>query len=347
MSGVAAVTSAVVFAPAKINLFLAVTGRRADGFHDLVSVVAPLAWGDTLWVESGERKAESGKPEEKRGKRGEESGQGAGESGTGQAESGEIELNAGAEAVAGDGITLECDDASVPCDGTNLIVKAARLFREATDWREPVHFRLEKRIPMGAGLGGGSSDATAALRGLDLLAGHPLAPAKLAELAARVGSDCALFLHDAPVVMRGRGEHVERLPADAAARLRGRRVLVFKPNFGIGTPWAYQRLAAEAPASYVPAAGAEARLAAWLADPSAPAEQLLGNNLERPAFAKFLALPTLLGELRTRFALAPQLSGSGSACFALLPDNAPVPDIAATIRAAWGEAAFVLETRFS
>ena len=243
MSGFAAVNSAVVFAPAKINLFLAVTGRRTDGFHDLVSVVAPLAWGDTLWIESGGRRAESG----------------------------EIEPNAAAEAVTGGGITLECDEACVPGDETNLIVKAARLFREATGWREPVHFRLEKRIPLGAGLGGGSSDGTAALRGLDLLAGHPLAPAALAELAARVGSDCALFLHGAPVVMRGRGERVAALPAAAAARLRGRRVLVFKPDFGIGTPWAYQRLAAEAPAGYVPAAEAEARLAAWLADPSAPA----------------------------------------------------------------------------
>jgi len=319
MSGFAAVNSAVVFAPAKINLFLAVTGRRTDGFHDLVSVVAPLAWGDTLWIDSGERRAESG----------------------------EIEPNAAAEAVTGGGITLECDEACVPGDETNLIVKAARLFREATGWREPVHFRLEKRIPLGAGLGGGSSDGTAALRGLDLLAGHPLAPAALAELAARVGSDCALFLHGAPVVMRGRGERVAALPAAAAARLRGRRVLVFKPDFGIGTPWAYQRLAAEAPAGYVPAAEAEARLAAWLADPSAPAEQLLGNNLERPAFAKFIALPALLGELRNRFALAPQLSGSGSACFAFLPDNAPVPEIAAAIRAAWGEAAFVLPTAIS
>jgi len=319
MSGFAAVNSAVVFAPAKINLFLAVTGQRADGFHDLVSVVAPLAWGDTLWIDSGERRAESG----------------------------EIEPNAAAEAVTGGGITLECDEACVPGDETNLIVKAARLFREATGWREPVHFRLEKRIPLGAGLGGGSSDATAALRGLNLLAGQPLAPAALAGLAARVGSDCALFLHGAPVVMRGRGERVEALPAAAAARLPGRRVLVFKPDFGIGTPWAYQRLAAEAPAGYVPVADAEARLTAWLADPTAPAEQLLGNNLERPAFAKFIALPALLGELRNRFALAPQLSGSGSACFALLPDKAPVPDIAATIRAAWGEAAFVLVTTFS
>ena len=330
MSGFVAVNSAVVFAPAKINLFLAVTGRRADGFHDLVSVVAPLAWGDTLWIESGARRAESG------GRRADGRRQRA-EGGAGLSEA----------ATGGEGITLECDEASVPCDEANLVVKAARLFREATGWREPVHFRLEKRIPLGAGLGGGSSDATAALRGLDVLAGHPLAPAALAELAARVGSDCALFLHGAPVVMRGRGERVEALPAAAAARLRGRRVLVFKPDFGIGTPWAYQRLAAEAPAGYVPAADAEGRLAAWLADSSATAEQLLGNNLERPAFAKFIALPALLGELRTRFALAPQLSGSGSACFAFLPDNAPVPEIAAAIRAAWGEAAFVLPTAFS
>ncbi len=314
---------AVVFAPAKINLSLAVTGRRADGFHNLVSVVAPLAWGDTLWIERGERKTESGEQ--------------TADGGAGQPEA----------ATGGDDITLECDEAGVPRDDTNLIVKAARLFREATGGSGPVHFRLEKRIPLGAGLGGGSSDATAALRGLDLLAGHPLAPAALAELATRVGSDCALFLPGAPVVMRGRGERVETLPAAAAARLRGRRVLVFKPDFGIGTPWAYQRLAAEAPAGYVPAVEAEARLAAWLADPAAPAEQLLGNNLERPAFAKFIALPALLAELRHRFALAPQLSGSGSACFAFLPDHAPVPEIAATIRAAWGEKAFVLATVFS
>ena len=327
MCGIAAVNSAVVFAPAKINLFLAVTGRRADGFHDLVSVVAPLAWGDTLWVESGKRRAESG------GRMADDGRQ--------RADGG------GQKAEDGEGITLECDEAGVPCDESNLVVKAARLFREATSWREPVHFRLEKRIPLGAGLGGGSSDATAALRGLDVLAGHPLAPEALAELAARVGSDCALFLHGGPVAMRGRGERVEALPAVAAARLCGRRVLVFKPDFGIGTPWAYQRLAAEAPSSYVPAAQAEARLAAWLVDSTAPAEQLLGNNLERPAFAKFIALPALLGELRTRFALAPQLSGSGSACFAFLPANAPVSEIAATIRAAWGGAAFVLATTIS
>ena len=68
--------------------------------------------------------------------------------------------------------------------------------------------------------------------------------------------------------MRGRGERVDDLPAGAAARLRGRRVLIFKPAFGISTVWAYRRMAAEAPASYLPPAQAEARLAAWLDDPA-------------------------------------------------------------------------------
>lgn len=287
--------SLVVFAPAKINLFLAVTGRRPDGFHDLVSLVATLSWGDTLWIES---------------------------------------RAAGAAAN-----TLACDVADVPTDESNLILKAARAFQAAADWRVPVHFRLEKRIPMGAGLGGGSSDAAAALRGLNTLAGQPLTAEQLAELAAGVGSDCALFLHDGPVVMRGRGERVTPLPPAVAKRLRGQRVLVFKPSFGVSTPWAYGQLVAAAPAGYHPEAAAEAMLAAWQADPAAPLGDVLFNSFETPVFAKFAALPALLAQLQARFGLVPRLSGSGSACFAVLDADAPVPEIIATIRAAWGESA--------
>jgi 4-diphosphocytidyl-2-C-methyl-D-erythritol kinase len=286
------------FAPAKLNLFLAVTGRRADGFHDLVSVAAPLDFGDTLRSEA-----------------------------------------------AGD-FSLTCDDAAVPGDETNLVLKAARAFVRATGWRGGAKFFLEKRIPMGAGLGGGSSDAVAALLALNALAGGPLGAAKLATLAAELGSDCALFLHGGPVVMRGRGERVELLPVEAARRLRGRRVLVFKPDFEIATPWAYAKMAAN-PAAYLPAAEAEARLEAWLGDGRAPAEELLLNNMERVAFAKFMALPALLDELREKFGLAPRMSGSGSACFAFLADDAPVAAITAAVRAAWGESAFVREARLA
>lgn len=303
VSGSTVVTTVSIFAPAKLNLFLAVTGRRADGFHDLVSVAAPLGFGDSLRAEVTTQ------------------GEGRGE-----------------EAFA-----LACDDPALVCDESNLVLKAARAFAEATGWRERVHFSLEKRIPAGAGLGGGSSDAVAALRALNALAGEPLAGERLAELAARLGSDCPLFLRDGPVVMRGRGERIEALPEKAVTRLAGRRVLVFKPAFGISTPWAYAQMVAR-PESYVAAAEAETRLAAWLGDEGAPGEELLFNNLERVAFAKFLALPALFERLRGEFGLAPRMSGSGSACFAFVPNGDRLSGVVAAIRAAWGESAFVVES---
>lgn len=289
-----------IFAPAKLNLFLAVTGRRPDGFHDLVSIAAPLDFGDTLHAEPAAE------------------------------------------------FSLDCNDREVPCDETNLVLKAARAFAAATAWRGGAKFFLEKRIPMGAGLGGGSSDAVAALRALNQIAGpeQALGPEALAAIAAQLGSDCPLFLHEAPVVMRGRGERIAPLPAKAVGRLRGRRVLVFKPGFGIATPWAYGQLAAAAPGSYLPPEQAEARVARWLGG-TAPAEELLFNNMEPPAFAKFLALPALLERLRNEFGLAPRMSGSGSACFALLPENRDAAPVLGVVREAWGEAAFAIEARLA
>jgi 4-diphosphocytidyl-2-C-methyl-D-erythritol kinase len=286
------------FAPAKLNLFLAITGRRADGYHDLVSVAAPVEFGDTLRVELA------------------------------------------------DSFSLTCDDPAVPVDDSNLVLKAASAFVAATNWHGRAKFTLEKRIPMGAGLGGGSSDAVAALRGLNALAGSPLDERALTELAVKLGSDCVLFLMGGTVVMRKRGEHAQLLSGSTARRLRGRRVLIFKPGFGIATPWAYAQMAAD-PTTYLPAAEAEARLTAWKSEKSAPAENLLFNNMESVAFAKFVALPALLDELRARFSLAPRMSGSGSACYALLAEDSPVAAITTTIRAAWGASAFVVATQIS
>ena len=288
----------VLQSPAKINLFLAITGRRADGFHDLVSVVAPVDFGDTL----------------------------------------EIEETSG-------GFSLACDDPALEVDETNLVLRAARAFAAASGWTGGARFALTKRIPTGAGLGGGSSNAAATLRGLNTLAGHPVSDARLAEIAAQLGSDCALFLHGGPVVMRGRGERLAPLPATAISRLKGRRVLIFKPGFSISTLWAYRRMAAEAPRDYLPADLAEARLADWLAAPEAKAEELLFNNMEKPAFAKYVALPVLLEVLRTEFGLTPRMSGSGSACFALLPDGVPVASIRTRICEYWGPETFVVEAR--
>jgi len=285
-----------IFSPAKINLYLAVTGRRADGFHDLVSVVAPLDFGDELVAEAG-----------------------------------------------GTGFTLACDMPGVPVDDSNLVLKAAHAFVAATGWKERAAFKLTKRIPLGAGLGGGSSNAVAALRALNQLAGGRLAESELSAIAATLGSDCTLFMKNAPVVMRGRGELVEGLPKTVTERIRGRRVLLFKPGFAINTAWAYGRMAARG-SDYLPATEAEARLSAWRQG-SAPAEGLLFNNMEGVAFDKFVALPVLLERLHGEFGLATRMSGSGSACFALLGDDFVTGPVLALIRESWGPAAFVREVR--
>jgi 4-diphosphocytidyl-2-C-methyl-D-erythritol kinase len=304
IGGRANVKTATIFSPAKINLFLAVTGRRPDGYHDLVSLAVPVAWGDRL--------------------------------------------TATLDNASRAGFQLECNDPAVPRDDGNLVLRAARAYQAAAGGPAGARFVLEKHIPIGAGLGGGSSNAVAALRALDELADRPLGGARLAALAAGLGSDCVLFLAGGPVVMRGRGEDVAPWPAEVGGRerLRGRRVLIFKPDFGIATAWAYARLAAMPSGAYVSAAAAEARLASWRDDVSAPAERLLANSLEAPAFGKFPALPALLDRLRSRFGLEPRMSGSGSACFALLPaaGGPAVADLAALIRESWGPSARVVET---
>ncbi len=289
-----------VFSPAKLNLLLAILGRREDGFHELLSVATPLQWGDRLVAEPGDT----------------------------------------------DDLTLFCDDPEVPVDDGNLVLRAARAFRAATGWTAGVRFALEKHIPMGAGLGGGSSNAVAALRALNELAGGPLDDLALTGLAAGIGSDCALFVPGRPVAMRGRGERLAVLPDGPAGRLRGRRVLVFKPGFPIATGWAYGRLAATG--KYWAADRAEAWLDTWLAG-DAPAEELLANTLEAVAFAKYPALPVLLDRLRGDFGLAPRMSGSGSACFTLLPESGgpSVPELHAAIAEAWGPRARVIETRLA
>jgi 4-diphosphocytidyl-2-C-methyl-D-erythritol kinase len=296
-TGVNSLSGFSVFAPAKLNLFLAITGRRSDGFHDLVSLVTPVDYGDTLHVEPAGH------------------------------------------------LSLTCDDPVLACDESNLVLKAARAYRETTGWTGGANFFLEKRVPTGAGLGGGSSDAVAALRALDRLAGHRLEAGAMEQVAARIGSDCALFLKGGPVVMRGRGERVTALAEPDAARLRGQRVLIFKPAFGIPTAWAYSRMAAKA-GSYLPAEAAEKRLADWQTGTGRP-DVLLFNNMENEAFAKFVALPALLSALRRDFALQPRMSGSGSACFAFLAENSPVGAITVAIREAWGASAWVQETRLT
>ena len=248
--------------------------------------------------------------------------------------------------MAADQFSLQCTDPELPTDASNLVLKAAYAFRTSTGFPGGARFNLVKRVPVGAGLGGGSSNGAAALVALNKLSGCNLSAKQLADLAAKVGSDCPLFLQKGPVVMRGRGELIEPLGAPDALTVTGRAVLVFKPGFGVSTPWAFAQLRAKSPAGYMQSQDAEARLSAWRRG-EVGLESLLFNTMEAPVFTKFPAIPALLERLQARFGLQGRMSGSGSACFALLPDHAPIEEISATIRDAWGESALVLQTRLA
>lgn len=287
-----------VFSPAKVNLFLAVTGRRPDGFHDLVSVAAQLEMGDTLRLE-----------------------------------------RAGVE-----GDSVECAMPGVPEDGTNLVMRAAGAWREAGGMAPPVRFVIGKRIPPASGLGGGSSNAVAALRGLEQVSAKPLGAEALARIAAALGSDCPLFLAEGPVIMRGRGERIESLEPEATLRLRGADLLVCRPRIGVDTAWAYARLAGAAPGSCLDSAEAEARIGAWRAGGGGN-DELSFNSFEPVVFTKFVALPALGKRLLDRHGLALRLSGSGSACFAWLRPQADWGAVVAEVRDAFGDDCLVERTR--
>jgi len=289
------------FAPAKVNLFLAVTGQRPDGAHDLVSLAAPVEYGDRLWVVPG---------------------------------------------ASGESDHLECEDPCVPDGDDNLVLRAASAFREKYSLEYGVNFRLEKNIPVGAGLGGGSSDAVAALRALNSLAGRPLDREAMHATAAGLGADCPMFLHSGPVVLRGKGERVEPLPLDAAGMLSGKSLLIFKPEFGIDTAWAYRRLAMRPAGSYADAGEVENRLADWFKS-GKPVDNLLFNSFEPVIFEKYLALPALLNCLKADFGLPCGLSGSGSACFALLGNRVDAGAVRRKIADFWGAEAFMIETCFA
>lgn len=201
-------------------------------------------------------------------------------------------------------VRLTCSDPSVPSDASNLGHRAAAAFAKHTGMKFGVDIHIEKKIPHGAGLGGGSSDAAAVLVALDRLLATKMPTEELERVAATLGSDIPFFIRSQPAICRGRGEIIEPFeglpPAD---------ILLVKPPFPIPTPWAYQ---------------------AWANSekPSATFQQFHGsislvNDLENPVFSKYLLLPVLKSALRAHPAVsAAMMSGSGSTIFAILRDSA-------------------------
>ncbi len=209
-----------------------------------------------------------------------------------------------------EGPLLECDDPSLPTDGSNLVLRAAKAFERRVPGGASVRFVLEKKIPHGAGLAGGSSDAAAALRALNELFGNPLEISALANIGVELGSDVPVFLYQTACRCTGRGENVTPL-ADGHAPPPLTFLLV-KPAFPVSTAWAYSAW----------------RLGRKAGLPPAHTQTLAGgfeliNDLEPPVFRKHLILEVAKEWLRTQVSVSGALmSGSGSTLFAIVENDA-------------------------
>ena len=206
---------------------------------------------------------------------------------------------------AKEGIEFRCGDPSVPKGDDNLAVRAAKAFLAATNVKPAISIELKKKIPHGAGLGGGSSDAASVLLALNELFETKLPREALAKMAEAIGSDVPFFIFQSAAMCKGRGEVVT--PLKLQERLS---ILLFKPDFAVLTAWAYSRWQDSREISGV----------------SYAAQQFAGqtfiNDLERPVFEKFVFLVQLKMWLLNQPEVAAALmSGSGSTVFAILRRN--------------------------
>jgi 4-diphosphocytidyl-2-C-methyl-D-erythritol kinase len=210
-------------------------------------------------------------------------------------------------------ITFRCNDPSVPNGEGNLVVRAANVFFEQTKITSGLSIELKKRIPHGAGLGGGSSDAASTLLALNKLFETNLPREALAKMAEMIGSDVPFFIFQSAAVCKGRGELVS--PTTLREQLS---LLLLKPEFGVPTQWAYSRWR---DSHEIP--GVSSGVQQFT-------QQSFMNDLERPVFEKFVFLAQLKMWLLNQPEVgAALMSGSGSTIFAVVRDNTDV-DLLAT-----------------
>jgi len=226
-----------------------------------------------------------------------------------------------AERREGRGVTIEVEGADTGPPNQNLAVRAAKRVLEATGNRFAVHLKLVKRIPVRAGLGGGSSDAAAALHLTNKLAGNAVPRHELLQFAAQVGSDVPFFFGGAPLALAwGRGERMIRLPP-----LLPSPALLVTPPVPIPTPDAYAWVDAAGPTS--------ARRGALALDLDAVSRwgdvgRMAGNDFESPVFSRHGNIRTAFEALVATRPLGCGMSGSGSTRFGIYRSSSDREDAA-------------------
>lgn len=212
------------------------------------------------------------------------------------------------------GLSLACNWSRIPTDDSNLVLRAARLLRQDTGVRRGAAFRLRKRIPEGAGLGGGSSDAAAALLLLDRLWGTGLSRRRLAGLAGRIGSDVPFFLEGGTALARGRGTRLSPL------QLRGTlHFVLVHGRRPISTKWAYSRYERELTGSAPPPSITALARGDLLTGASL---RHLDNHLEAGLRLDHPDIGERTAALRSVGARVALLTGSGATVFGLFTDRA-------------------------
>lgn len=266
------------YAVAKINLGLHVLRRRTDEYHDIETVFLPIGWTDRLTFQSANV------------------------------------------------IRMTCTDADLPTDESNLCIKAARALATATLGDDPapgrasgrgVHIHLEKHIPYGSGLGGGSSDAAVTLQGcaacweLDQPGSgdQPGSAFDLEPVAASLGADVAFFLHGKPSFATGIGEKIEPLDLSQTAFKADFKVLVVVPDVHVST--------AEAYANVTPNEKDRPDLRQAIRQPVETWKDTIVNDFEASVSEQFPVIGDIRESLYASGALYAAMSGSGSAVFGL------------------------------
>lgn len=284
----------LLHAPAKINLFLHVLGRRSDGYHDLETWMQKLDLSDRVFLEKCE----------------------------------------------GTGIDFSCDDPLLSGE-TNLAVRAAKSFFTVLGKTvlPKVRIHLEKKIPVAAGLGGGSSDAGTVLRGLNLLFGQPFSETELIKIARPLGSDVPFFtVEHTAVIAHGTGDIMS--PVDP---LRDCTFILVNPGFFVSTRWVFENFSLtrmEKKYTFPRFRNCKAESLSL---------SLMHNDLEAVTGAEYTEIGDMKQRLSKLGASKVLMSGSGATVYGIFPDRekANEPDFRSVVRdlrQRFGEKVFVART---
>ena len=251
-----------ILSPAKINLFLQVTGKRPDGFHELFSLMCCLDLFDIIFLQFGGKKIE-----------------------------------------------IESSSRQIPLDETNIAHKAATLFFKSLKTTDGLNIRIEKSIPVAAGLGGGSSNAASVLSGLNQHYGFPFSRDKLMSLGLQLGADVPFFIFQKPALASGVGEKLEAYPGSLPYH-----ILLLNPGIEVPTAEVYRNL--------------NLRLTKckkkftklFLKQSGFDASRHLCNDLETVTISKYPVIESLKKQLVSHGASGALMSGSGPTVFGLFSD---------------------------